>query len=163
MKNKNIWIGLVMVSGLLLGSSLAEAAAGWETNLLISAGAAESRLSFGQRADATKQLDGRYDVPSIPGGTLQATFTGGGGQLWRDIRALGRNQEEWQLAIANGGDQPVEITWDAAGLPPGFRFELIDTAAGRAIDMESFAAYTVVDPAVVLTVRVTSEGQGGVK
>ena len=163
MKKKNIWVSLAMMFGLLLGSSLAEAAAGWETNLLISAGGAESRLSFGQRSDATQQIDGRYDVPDIPGGTLRAAFTGGGGQLWRDIRDLGRGQEEWQLAIADNGGQPLKISWDAAGLPPGFRFELIDTAESQTIAMESFSAYTVVDPAVVLTVRVTSEGQGGVK
>jgi len=154
---KNIWMSLFMVSGLLVGSSMADAAAGWETNLLISAGTAESRLSLGQRSDATSEEDGRYDVPAMLSGTLRAAFTGGGGSLWRDIRAFGRNREEWHLAIASSNGQPVKIGWDAKGLPKGFRFELIDEAAGQVIAMESSSAYKPAKTAAALIVRVSSK------
>jgi len=160
---KNIWIGLVMVSGLLVGSSSAKAATGWESNLLVSAGAVESQLSFGQRADATNLADGRYDVPAMLSGTLQAAFTGGGGSLWRDIRALGREPEEWQLVVASSGGRPVQITWDAEKLPEGFNFELLDADGDQVIAMDSIAMYTLANPAAVLTVRVTAKWQGGMK
>lgn len=154
---KNILMLIFIGSNLLVGNPLVEAAAGWESNLLVSAGVAESRLSLGQRADATNLADGRYDVPAMLGGSLQAAFTGGGGPLWRDIRAFGRDREEWQLAIAGFGDQPVKIAWDAEGLPSGLRFELIDEDGGRVIAMDSCSAYTVADSAAVLIVRVSSK------
>jgi len=154
---KNIRMSVLLVCGLLAASSPAGAATGWETNLLVSAGTAESRLAFGQRADATSLADGRYDVPAMLGGTLQAAFTGGGGPLWRDIRAFGRDHEEWQLAIVGQGGQPVKIVWDAGSLPKGFSFELIDAETDQVVAMETCSAYTVAEPAAVLMVRVSAK------
>ncbi|MBU0675045.1 MAG: hypothetical protein KJ950_10415 [Proteobacteria bacterium] len=113
---------------------------GWETNLTVSAGPASSRLSFGQQADATGGLDGRYDVPAMLSGDLQARFTDGGGTLWRDIRSTDGNQE-WQLAVEAAG--PVILRWDPAGLPSGSSLTLEDSARGKSIDMATVGEYAV--------------------
>ncbi|MBU0484088.1 MAG: hypothetical protein KKB30_06195 [Proteobacteria bacterium] len=92
---------------LLFLLSLTQAGAEWEVNLVISAGSAKSRVSFGARFDATGDNDGRYDVPAMLSGDLQARFVDGGGFLWRDIRGTGHNLEEWILVggyrLRNGG------------------------------------------------------------
>ncbi|MBU0484073.1 MAG: hypothetical protein KKB30_06120 [Proteobacteria bacterium] len=126
---------------LLCLPALVQAGAEWEVNLAISAGAANSRLTFGAKFDATGQQDGRYDVPAMLSGDLQARFVGGGGSLWRDIRGTGPKFEEWLLVVDTANETAVTISWDQAGLPAGCWLELIDQAQGEKIAMAKDSAY----------------------
>ena len=154
--NKGIFMITVAVASLFFCNSLTWAAEGWETNLIVASGTAESRLSFGQQADATDLDDGRYDVPAMLTGTLQAAFVGGGGSFWRDIRSTGADQQEWRLLVGSSSGQPVKISWDSKSLPAGYLFELIDGTNSQTINMESSSVFTVEEGASIdLTVRVS--------
>ena len=134
-----------MFAGILIGSSpcLASAADGWEANITVLSGKAKSRLSFGQRLDATNRKDGRYDVPSLLSGRLQVYFTGGGGNFWRDIRAQDQEAiKEWRLIIKSQTGKPVTVRWNQDDLPPDSSVKLIEIVSGHAVDMKSSTVYT---------------------
>ena len=120
----------------------ASAFEGWETNLTVLSGNAESRLSFGQKPDATDLADGLYDVPAMLSGTIQVYFQTDGESFWRDIRAMGPDKE-WQLIITSHTGKPIVITWDSDSLPQDADVRLIDTENGRETDMKSFSSYTM--------------------
>ncbi|MBU0484079.1 MAG: hypothetical protein KKB30_06150 [Proteobacteria bacterium] len=128
---------------LLFLPSLAQAGPEWEVNLAISAGSAKSRVSFGAKFDATADKDGRYDVPAMLSGDLQARFIDGGGSLWRDIRGTGHNLEEWRLVVDTSSETAVTISWDQAGLPAGCWLELIDQEQGEKVAMADVSIYIV--------------------
>ena len=114
----------------------------WETNITVSSGNVENRLSFGQKPAATDFRDGFYDAPAMLSGKLQAYFMDNEGALWRDNRGPDPTQE-WQLIIASQTNQPITITWDSANLPENSTIELFDSAGGNVIDMQSSNAYTL--------------------
>lgn len=128
----------MLLTGIFSIISLATglAADGWEANVMITSGSAASRLSFGQRSDATDLVDGVYDLPAMLTGDLQVYFHNVAESLWRDIRGM-EPQSEWQLVIFNRRlDEAVKVSWDPAALPEKSEIKLIDDAKGIETDMK---------------------------
>jgi hypothetical protein len=134
----------------------ASAAAGWETHITVISDNAESRLSFGQKVDATDLSDGLYDVPALLSGVIQVSFQTPDGSFWRDIRAVGA-AKEWRLIIVSQTGRPVAISWNPADLPDDAEIRLTDTADGSRIDMKSASSYTPANPGnALLLIEVTN-------
>ena len=146
-------ITTIFFTGLFVGifSYPASALAGWEAAISVTSGNSESRLSFGQKADATDLSDGLYDVPAMLSGAIQVYFQTEGESFWRDIRAMGPNSE-WQLIITSQTGKPVVISWDSDNLPPDADVRLVDSGNGKEIDMKSFNSYSLgsTDNAILL-------------
>jgi hypothetical protein len=133
----------------------ASAFAGWEANITVSSDNAESRLSFGQKADATDLTDGLYDVPALLSGAIRVYFQTEEGSFWRDIRAIGADKE-WQLQIASQTGMPVDVAWNPADFPAGATVTLIDASNAQEIDMKSSSNYTLEKPGnALLRIEVT--------
>jgi len=127
---------LILCISLVLGAAAAWADDGWEMSLTIGSGMAENRLSFGQRPDATSGRDGRYDVPPMPGGTLNSMFTNGGGSFWRDIRDIRSGETVWQLTVASTSpDAMALLKWNPKAIPAGVSMALRDAQSGISVDM----------------------------
>lgn len=120
--------------GLIALGSNAWAAAGWELPVTVSAGRAVQHLSLGERTDATDGVDGLYDVPALPGGTLRAGFSLAGGHYWRDVRPLAKGHQRWKLIVTSSAGADVTVAW--GHFPRRFRLQarLKDPVAGRIID-----------------------------
>jgi len=123
----------------------------WESNLNIKISNAENRLSFGQKADATNALDGKYDVPSISGEKLEAVFTLNGKDLWRDIRSIRKEIKQWDIKIESPLiGEIVRVSWQRDSFPEDIEIRLIDTqdnpltpfGKGEVIDMKRSNSYT---------------------
>ena len=115
---------------------------GWETNVIVSSGVAENRLSLGQKSDATDGVDGRYDVTAMFGGDVKAYFDSSIGALWRDIKAL-EGRKSWVVNVDSslkGGN--ISLKWNAAGFPLGYSVRLVDRVAGASVNMASTGVYT---------------------
>ncbi|BCA79887.1 hypothetical protein [Desulfuromonas sp. AOP6] len=129
---------LLMIGMLLVATAVsAHNEKGWEASLNVVAGPARVQLSFGQKIDATPEVDGRYDVPALPHGMLQAHFLIGPGQYWRDIHRLTEMEDgQWRLVIqADAPTSPIVLTWDHTALPSNRSIELIDVEGGVVTDM----------------------------
>lgn len=114
MKRTLISVNLVV----LLALPLLAAASDWECRLAVQAGTATNVLSFGQRSDAHDGNDGRYDVPAMLQGAVQARFFAGGQGYWRDIKGPGR--AEWLLRVdVIDITVPVTLSWNDCHVPAG--------------------------------------------
>lgn len=114
MKRSRISAKLVV----LLALPVLAAASDWECRLAVRAGAATNLLSFGQRSDASAGFDGRYDVPAMLQGAVQARFFAGGQGYWRDIKGPGRS--EWLLRVdVSDVSVPVTLSWNDCHVPEG--------------------------------------------
>ena len=135
-------IVMVMTAGLCLAGD------GWQSSLVVSSGNASSRLTFGQNPAATDRQDGFYDVPALFSGALQAAFSDGGEDLWRDIRSAGLEPEqEWRLNVNSETGEATKVSWDKKSLPENLKVVLIDVEAGMTIDMKEFSSDAMEDGA----------------
>lgn len=115
---------------------------GWQANILITAGNASSKLTFGQHLAATDRNDGFYDVPALLSGELRTAFSDGGGTLWRDIRGVGTETgQEWRLSVSSGSGEEIKVSWDNQVLPKDARITLIDLETGKSIDMQVMSSH----------------------
>jgi hypothetical protein len=137
-------ITTIFFTGLLMGifSCPAWASDGWEASITVTSGNAESRLSFGQKPEATDLTDGLYDLPAMLSGAIQVYFQTDGESFWRDIRAMGPDRE-WQLLITSQTGQPITITWDPENLPADANVRLIDPANDRGTNMKTTGSYII--------------------
>jgi hypothetical protein len=127
---------------LTLFTDTAVASEGWESNLNIKIANAENRLSFGQKADATNGIDGRYDVPSMSGEKLEAVFILNGKDLWRDIRSVRKEIKQWDIKVDSPliGEEVV-VSWNKEDFPEGINIRLIDPLEKKVIDMKRSNGY----------------------
>lgn len=133
-------LAVALMSAVCAGGAYAED--GWEANLSIAIANAESRLSFGQRPDATDGFDGKYDVPPMLGGAMSAYFSGGG-NLWRDIRALDSGGKSWNVKISSTlGGSDVILKWNPKALPSDATIMLSDAVSGQNVDMKAASKYS---------------------
>ena len=118
------------------------AQSGWETELLISSERAQNRLLFGQQADATNGIDGRFDVPAMLSGTLKASFEDDSGKrLWRDIKAL--EKVSWVIRVETNNPQAeVKLDWSPATLPKSTEVLLVDRENNKTISMHKTSSYS---------------------
>lgn len=132
----------VMILLLMIGVGAVHAESNdWEANLIVSISHLDSRLSFGQRADAGDGLDGAYDVPAMPTGSVRAYFLSDAGFLWSDIR--GQGEKSWHLRVASSlKGETVTIKWNPSALPKDRKVILIDTGTGVYTDMKTGNRYS---------------------
>jgi len=131
---RRLLIMLCTIGLLALGTN-ARAAAGWEIPLTVRAGNAVQHLALGERVDATDGIDGLYDVPALPGGSLRASFDLAGGHFWRDIRPLSSDHQRWTLSVAVAQKSGEEVTVHWGNMQKkGLQARLTDPLSGRIID-----------------------------
>lgn len=140
---QTIYFSMISLLFLTLTISQAMASADWETRLSVRSGSGENRLSFGQRSDATAGVDGQYEVPSMPGGNLNAWFALEGGAYWRDIKgASSGEQAQWALKVDSSPSAGVvTISWGSTAFPAG-SLVLHDIVTGAQIDMKQSTSYS---------------------
>lgn len=127
----------MLLAGCLLSVASAWAADDWEVALKVKAGVAENKLSFGQKADATDGIDGRYDVPAILSGDVRASFLEKGKSYWRDIKALAPGAiSSWDLQVEATRPGPVELRWSGVFLKSAV-VSLVDLATGERVNMQT--------------------------
>lgn len=118
------------------------AAEDWETNLTVNISAADNRLSFGQRHDATDGIDGKYDVPAMLGGDIKAYFRYNEGNYWRDIKSTD-GARTWAVRVESAlKDKTVILKWKQKGLPDSGTIIIKDTNTGTATDMRQNNSYS---------------------
>ena len=139
-------------------SYLVSAFVGWQASITVTSGNAESRLSFGQKADATDLIDGLYDVPAMLSGSIQVYFQTEVDTFWRDMWALGPGKKWWQFIITSHTGEPIDITWNPDNLLTDANVKLIDTANGKEIDMKNSNFYPLESTnKALLLLEVTSK------
>jgi len=137
---KRTIIYFLLTSLMIIGWAFSGIAAdGWQANITVSSEAASTRLTFGLMSDATDMNDGLYDVPAMLSGSLKAYFSGGGGALWRDIRAAGSDQE-WNLVY--DADDRIFLRWDQKSFPEDANVGLIDSFADKVVNMKTLSSYS---------------------
>jgi len=153
----------LLILGIMLAATAccAHAAQGWETSLNVTSGTARVKLGFGQKEDATPGVDGRYEVPSMPGRDLQAFFLIDNGTYWRDIRPVHANgSTTWDLTVlAPTAAGRITLEWDATALPAETFVQLVDVESKQATDMKSQNSYSF-DYAPSRTFRIRTRHQG---
>lgn len=128
--------------GLLTFGVNAQAAAGWEIPLTVSAGRTAQHLSLGERADATDGIDGLYEVPAMPGAGLGAAFLIAGGRYWRDIHSLSPRDQRWTLIVAAPRTATeVTLSWGKLPQSRGLIARVSDPASGQSIDAVAQHSY----------------------
>jgi hypothetical protein len=152
-----------LVLSVWAGAFPARAAEGWEVPLAASAGRATLHLSFGQKKGATAGVDGRYEVPAMPGGILQGGFLLKERLYWRDIRGLRAARPAWRLRIAGGsGGKRIVLQWQRRFFPPGERASLVDPVAGLTMNMRTHGQYVFYSNGP-RTLRIETEQSGANK
>ena len=122
----------------------------WEAKITIRAGEIETKLIFGQEPDASSGMDGRYDVPALLSGELQAYFEAGGQRLWRDIRGTGVG--EWAMVIESSRTGEIVLLWESEKLPDR---EVLLIDGGLSINMKEISRYSYTnDGKRILKIRV---------
>ena len=123
---------------------IVQAVDGWEANIIVGVSTAENKLSFGQMADATDDIDGRYDVPAMLGGNVKAYFSEVGGSYWRSIKTLNDGQsKKWNVRVESPlKGETVIIKWNSKKLPSSGAISITDTASGKVTDMRATNSYS---------------------
>lgn len=144
MKKKGIILLLIMAVTFNFYSSV-YAVEGWEADLTVSILHIEAnKLSFGQRADATDEKDGRYDIIGILSGDLIAYFPHKDGGYWSDIKALTPlDKKVWDIRIESRlkGEKMV-LKWNPKSLPDKGDVVLVDIATGAITNMRGTNSYS---------------------
>lgn len=143
MKDKRHKASVMIVLMLLFVIALPlNASDGWEANIVVTVQNAENKLSFGQKADATDGIDGRYDVPAMLSGDIEAYFLCEGESLWRDIRGNSM-RNIWDMRIESPlTEKTIVLRWKPDILPEGVEINLIDASSGKAIDLKAETSYS---------------------
>lgn len=133
---------VLVLACVVCGLRPAYAAEGWETNITVSSGVAENRLSIGQRADATDDYDGKYEAMAMLGGDIRASFDSSSGALWRDIKSL-EGQKSWSVKVESSlQGSEVSLKWNAVSFPAGHSMRLVDGTTGTSVNMAATSLYT---------------------
>jgi hypothetical protein len=117
---------------------------GWEANLTVTISTADNKLSFGQRADATDGIDGKYDVPAMLSGDIKAYFLAEKGGYWRDIKSLTQaGKKRWDIRVESPlKGKTVFVKWNPGNLMAVNVINLIDGSTGVITDMKVVKSYS---------------------
>ena len=123
---------------------IVQAVDGWEANIIVGVSTAENKLSFGQMADATDGIDGKYDAPAMLGGNVKAYFSEVGGSYWRSIKTLNDGQsKKWNVRVESPlKGETVMVRWNSKKLPSSGSLYVTDTASGKVTDMRATNSYS---------------------
>jgi hypothetical protein len=138
---QEIYGRVLLVVFILLLSAPAFAADVWESTLTVSVLQGKNKLYFGQRADATDAIDGKYDAPAMLAGGIKASFVTSKGAYWRDIKALDAGSKVWKLHLESSINDTIFLRWKPEALPKN-RTVVLTNADGVRIDMISASEYS---------------------
>lgn len=132
------YMAIMTIALLFFLVSAVSAGDGWETTIKVSVLTAENKLVIGQKADASDAIDGRYDVPALLAGDIQA-YTGlEGDKYWKDIRQTcnAACKKIWDIVIESDLEgEVVKLSWNSPAIPNGTGVVMKDTETGEIIDM----------------------------
>lgn len=137
-KARFIWILIVMICFLTTG--IAYSSDDWMMQLHVKAGDARNKLMIGQRTDAVDGIDGRYDVPAMLGGNIEAYLYVEGGKYWKDIKQTcsADCRKIWIISIESPMPwEVIKLSWDPQNIPSDKTLILIDNETGAVTDMLS--------------------------
>ncbi len=139
-----IRLALLIQIVLFIGMPVAQASDGWEANIVVGVSTAENKLSFGQMADATDGIDGKYDVPAMLSGNVKAYFADAGKSYWRSIKALSVGQpKKWNMRVESTlNGETVMVRWNPRKLPSSGAISITDTVSGKVTDMRADDSYS---------------------
>lgn len=110
----------------------------WQLEIQVRVQNAGNRLIIGQTLGASDAVDGRYDVPALLNGDVQAYMTLSGQQLWKDMRTIctGSCRKQWNIIVESPlTDELVSIGWDPEQIPSGISMVLLNMETGGQVDM----------------------------
>lgn len=139
MKIKNIFAGLITLL-CLFSAGTVYCSDEWMMQIRVRSLDAQNKLIIGQRADATDRIEGRYDVPALPGGDIDAYLYLEGKQYWKDIKNTcnTRCRKTWNISVESSTrGEDVKLSWSLPDIPDNASIILIDKQTGVVTDMIS--------------------------
>jgi hypothetical protein len=146
MKNAMITLAAALLGCILLAGSV-WAGDEWRMELRIAVENARTRLVVGQHPEATDGVDGRWEIPALLSGRIQAFIARRGeGRYWQDLAAVCEESpcaRRWYIVVdAQAVGRTVTLTWDPAALPAGARVFLYDASTGTITKMHETGSYS---------------------
>jgi hypothetical protein len=141
---RRIAYGMLMGT-LLLGTAVCYGGEAWQMEIAAGVGNATNRLVVGQAADATEGVDGRYDIPALLSGDIQAYLDLGGEAYWRNIKDVctGPCEKTWAVTVASSlAGETVTLRWNPSSVPGLAALALTDEATAETVDMSQAGAYS---------------------
>lgn len=137
---KRAIITIVAITIMLINANISTAENSWEISIKAKTLNAENRLTIGQRPDASDGIDGRYDVPALLAGNIEAYMELEGNKYWKNIKESCNApcKKAWNIFVESGAlGQIIELNWNSLNIPDNINIILIDTATGEVIDMKT--------------------------
>jgi hypothetical protein len=157
MKRKIVYS--ILVVALLLGPAVCYGEDAWEMEISASVQNAANRLVIGQAVDATGGIDGRYDIPALLGGDIQAYLDLDEEAYWKDIRDVcsGPCERIWTATVVSSlAGETVTLRWNPSSVPGEAGLALTDETTAETVDMTKAGAYSYQNTgARVFTLKVT--------
>lgn len=143
MKNKMVTIAAIAVTIMLMNIRLSTAENDWQVNIKAKILDVENRLVIGQGHEAGDGIDGRYDVPALLGGDIEAYIELEDNRFWKDIKKSCENtcQKMWNIFVESNAMGNMELTWDLLNIPNDISINLLDTKTGEIINMKTNNKY----------------------
>jgi hypothetical protein len=157
MKRKIVYS--ILVVALLLVTAVCYGGEAWQMEITASVQNAANRLVIGQAVDATGGIDGRYDVPALLSGDIQAYLDLEGEAYWRDTRDVcsGPCEKTWTVTVASSlAGETVTLRWNPSSVPGEAGLALTDETTAETVDMTKAGAYSYQNTGTrVFTLKVT--------
>lgn len=137
-KARFIWASIVFICFLTTGT--AYSSDDWMMQLRVKAGDARNTLIIGQKADAIDGVDGRYDVPAMLSGDIEAYLYVEGNKYWKDVKQTCSTdcRKIWSISIESSiPGEVISFSWDPQNIPSDKTLILIDKETGVVTDMLS--------------------------
>lgn len=129
---------------ILMNTSISIAENGWELSIKAKVLNAENILIIGQNPDASDGVDGRYDVPALLAGDIEAYIKLGNDTYWKDIKesCTISCQKSWNFFVdSKVAGQIIELRWNPLTIPENISINLTDKATNNVIDMKKANNY----------------------
>ena len=136
---KSIIITTIIIIQVLIISNLLFAGDKWQMNITAKVQNAENRLTIGQRPDASDLIDGRYDVPALLAGDIEAYIELEDDKYWKDIRkaCVTKCKKKWNIIVESAlQGYIIKLSWNSLDIPDNTGMVLVDMNNGVATDMK---------------------------
>jgi hypothetical protein len=142
---KRIIVYGILMGTLLLSTAVCFGGEAWQMEVTAGAGNATNRLVVGQAVDATEGIDGRYDIPALLSGDIQAYLDLEGEAYWKDIRDVcsGPCERTWTVMVLSSlADETVTLRWNSSSMPGVTALALTDETTAETVDMTATREYS---------------------
>ncbi len=144
-----VLLTLVLSLG-LLHQQVHAAASDWSIKIKTSVGGYNSRITFGEFADATDGYDILYDAPAhtAPAAVVAYFDHPEWGQddtkFWYDIQSAGQTRQWTFYTDSNLDGQALSFEWYFSNVPADYHITLTDVSTGQSVDMMTETSYSYV-------------------